>query len=214
MINNHLQEISYLLMAFMIIGVIACSISGALRAVDAKMDITGAILLAFIASNAGGTVRDVILGSQVFWMKDQFYIWLTFIIGAFTYIFIYHKRKVLGNHKLRIMLIVTDAMGLAAFSLAGVEKCIACGQNGVIAVIFGIWTAIGGGVIADVISNRVPLVFSQELYITVAFIGSLAYYLMYWHINHIIAGMIAAIIMILLRLCSVKYKWKYPAIYQ
>lgn len=214
MINDHLQEISYLLMSFMIIGVAACSISGALRAVDAKMDITGAILLAFIASNAGGTVRDIILGSQVFWIGDQFYIWITFIIGAFTYIFIYHKRKVLGSYKLHRMLIITDAMGLAAFSLAGVEKSITFGQNGVIAVIMGIWTAIGGGVLADIISNRVPLVFSQELYITVAFVGSLCYYLMYSHMNHVVAGMIAAIIMILLRLYSVKHKWKFPTIYQ
>ena len=214
MINNHLQEISYLLMSFMIIGVVACSISGALRAAEARMDITGAILLAFITSNAGGTVRDIILGSKVFWITDQFYIWLTFIIGALTYIFIYHKRKVLGSQRLHTMLIVTDAMGLAAFSLAGVEKSIVFGQNGVIAVIFGIWTAIGGGVLADIISNRIPLVFSQELYITVAFVGSLAYYLMYGHMNHVVAGMIAAIMMILLRLYSVKYNWKFPAIYQ
>lgn len=214
MINNHLQEISYLLMSFMIIGVIACSISGAIRAVEAKMDITGAILLAFIASNAGGTVRDVILGSQVFWISDQFYIWLTFLIGGFTYILIYYNGKFLDNQKLYKILIVTDAMGLAAFCLAGVEKSITFGQNNSIAIIMGIWTAIGGGVLADIIANRVPLVFSSELYITVAAVGAVCYLFMYGQMNHIVAGMIAAIIMILLRLYSVKFKWKFPTVHQ
>lgn len=66
MVHHHLDEISYLLYTFMALGVVASSVSGALRAAEAKMDITGAILLAFIASNAGGTVRDLVLGTTVF----------------------------------------------------------------------------------------------------------------------------------------------------
>ncbi|MFN7094522.1 MAG: trimeric intracellular cation channel family protein, partial [Burkholderiales bacterium] len=135
LLRNHLQEISYLLYFFMIFGVIAASISGAIRAIEAKMDITGAVLLAFLAANAGGTIRDILLNSTVFWIKDQFYIWLTFIVGAVTFIIIYFKSKVFDNKKLRAILIITDAMGLAAFSLAGVEKSISLGQNNLIAVI-------------------------------------------------------------------------------
>jgi uncharacterized membrane protein YeiH len=211
--RNHLQEISYLLYFFMIFGVIAASISGAIRAIEAKMDITGAVLLAFLAANAGGTIRDLLLNSTVFWIKDQFYIWLTFIVGAVTFIIIYFKSKVFDNKKLRAILIITDAMGLAAFSLAGVEKSISLGQNNLIAVIMGVWTAVGGGIIADIISNRVPLVFSQELYMSIALLGSLCYLGLYGYMNHIIAGLIAALVMILLRLYSVKFRWKFPTIH-
>lgn len=208
----HPEKINLLLASFMIVGVIAASISGALRAIEAKMDITGAILLAFLASNSGGTVRDVILNSTVFWVKDQFYIWLTLVVGALTFTIVYFQSKVITSRKLHRALIITDAMGLAAFSLAGVEKSLACGQNNVIAIIMGIWTAIGGGIIADIISNRIPLVFSQELYITVAFVGSILYLTLTNYIDHTTAAMIATIIMVMLRLYSVKYNLRYPII--
>ncbi|MCE3268735.1 MAG: hypothetical protein K0R49_987, partial [Burkholderiales bacterium] len=190
---NQSYQISLLLQCFMLFGVAAASISGAIRAIESKMDITGAILLAFITASAGGTIRDIILNSQVFWIREQIYIWLTCIIGAATFIFIYYKGRILGNRKINFILIVTDAMGIAAFSLAGVEKALALGQNNSIAIIMGVWTAIGGGVIADVISNRVPLVFTQELlYITVAFFGSVCYLILASNINHPAASIIAA----------------------
>jgi uncharacterized membrane protein YeiH len=197
----------------MIFGVVTASISGAIRAIESKMDITGAILLAFVTASAGGTIRDIIFNVDVFWIREQMYIWLTCIIGAATFIFIYYKGRILGNKKINFILIVTDAMGIAAFSLAGVEKSLSLGQNNSIAVIMGVWTAIGGGVIADVIANRVPLVFTQELlYITVAFLGSVGYLILANNISHTTAGIISAIFMVALRLLSVKYKWSLPTI--
>lgn len=212
---KELQHISHLLTFFMIVGVIAAGISGAVRAVEAKMDITGAILLAFITSNAGGTVRDIVLGSEVFWIHDQMYIWLSCGIGAITFAWVYYKGKFLGNRKINSILIITDAMGIAAFSLAGVEKSISFGQNNVIAIIMGVWTAVGGGIIADVISNRVPMVFTYELlYITVAFFGSVCYLILANSMDHITASIIASVFMIAMRLLSVKYKWKFPTVHQ
>ena len=69
--HSYLEHINLLLEIFLVIGVFACAISGALRAVDSKMDITGALLLAFMVSNAGGTFRDLILGAPVFWIKNH-----------------------------------------------------------------------------------------------------------------------------------------------
>lgn len=118
----------------------------------------------------------------------------------------------IGNLFLHRALITTDAMGLAAFSLAGVEKTLNLGQNPALAIIMGIWTAIGGGIVADIISNRVPLVLSQELYITVAFVGSVSYLVLVLFLPHIIASIIAALLMILLRIYSVKFNWRFPTI--
>ena len=197
----------------MFFGVVTASISGAIRAVESKMDITGAILLAFITATAGGTVRDIIFNIDVFWIRQQIYIWLSCIIGAATFIFIYYKGRILGNKKINFILIVTDAMGIATFSLAGVEKSLALGQNDVVAVIMGVWTAVGGAVVADVVSNRVPMVFTHELlYITVAFFGSVCYLFLANNMNHTTASVIAIIFMVALRLLSVKYKWSLPTI--
>lgn len=214
-VANQLHSISILLQCFMLFGVAAASISGAIRAVECKMDITGAILLAFVTANAGGTIRDVILGSEVFWIRDQTYIWLTCIIGAATFITIYFKGQIWGNKKINSMLLVTDAMGIAAFSLAGVEKSLAFGQNNAVAVIMGVWTAIGGGIIADVISNRIPFVFTHALlYITVSFFGSICFLaLANNNVSHTLASIIAAFFMIGFRLMSIKYKWKLPKIH-
>ena len=212
LINQELLQVNFLLSFFMVTGVIATSIGGALRAINAKMDITGAILLAFIASNGGGTVRDIILGTQVFWIAQQFYIWLTIGIGAFTFICVYYRRRFIENRQFYKLLVTTDAMGLAAFCLAGVERALNMGQNDSIAVIMGVWTAIGGGIIADIVSNRVPLVLSQELYLSVALVGAISYLVMSHMINPITASAISAILMVVLRLLSVKFKWKLPSI--
>ncbi len=213
MINSHeyVEHISQLL-TFFIIGIIASSISGVIRAIEARMDITGAILLAFIASNAGGTVRDIILGVRVFWIRDQYYIWLTIIVGALGFMIVYVNHKVINSRTLYKVLIFTDAMGLAAFSLAGVEKSLNMGHNYTIAIIMGMWTAIGGGIAADIITNRVPLVLSKEFYITVALVGSICFILFSYIMPRTYASGLAALIMITFRLYSVKYGWKLPII--
>lgn len=212
LLTTHLNDMNYILSSFMIIGVIAASINGSLRAIRAKMDMTGAILLSFLAANGGGTVRDLLLGIPVFWIKEQSYIWLTLSVGLISFLILYNRRNVIGSRILYKFLLVTDAMGLAAFSLAGVEKAIYLNQNWVIAIIMGIWTAVGGGILADIISNQVPTVLSKELYITISCLGSTLYLILHNMLNGIVAGIIAAIFMVSFRLYSIKLKLSYPTI--
>lgn len=212
-ISQHtIEHINLLLEVFLVIGVIACSISGALRAIDSKMDLTGALLLAFVISNAGGTFRDLILAAPVFWIKDNYYVWLSLTIGALTYMLFYYAPQLLANRRLNQLLLITDAIGLGVFCIAGVEKSFIMEQPAGIAVIMGIWTAVGGGIIADVIANRVPLVFSSELYITVSLCGAILYIILSLFMLHALAGFIAVIFMVAFRMLSVKFHWKLPII--
>ncbi|MDQ5947586.1 MAG: hypothetical protein QG651_80 [Pseudomonadota bacterium] len=212
-ISQHtIEHINLLLNVFLVIGVIACSISGALRAIDSKMDLTGALLLAFVISNAGGTFRDLILAAPVFWIKDNYYVWLSLTIGALTYMLFYYAPQLLANRRLNQLLLITDAIGLGVFCIAGVEKSFIMEQPAGIAVIMGIWTAVGGGIIADVIANRVPLVFSSELYITVSLCGAILYIILSLFMLHALAGFIAVIFMVAFRMLSVKFHWKLPII--
>lgn len=212
LLHNHIQDINYLLYFFMICGVVVSSISGAIRAIEENMDIIGAALLAFLTANAGGTIRDLVLGAKVFWILDQFYIWITLGIGIITFLWVLYQGRILSNKALHTIFIITDAIGLAAFSLAGIEKSINLGYNGTISTIMGILTAVGGGVIADIVANRVPLVLAQELYVTIVFICSVLYIILGNYINHTIAGIITAFLIISLRIISVKYKLKLPII--
>lgn len=212
LLNNHIEEINRLLNAFMIIGVFAAAINGVLRAIRARMDIAGAILLSFLTANGGGTIRDLLLGTTVFWIKEQFYIWLTLSIGILSFIIMYNKRHVISSSSVYKFLLITDSMGLAAFSLAGVEKAQSCHQNMTIAIMMGVWTAVGGGIIADIASNEVPVVLTKEIYATIAFLGSVMYFVLNNIINSTVAGIISAIFMIAFRLYSVKKGLKYPTI--
>lgn len=212
LLNNHIEEINHLLSAFMIIGVFASSINGVLRAIRAKMDIAGAILLSFITANGGGTVRDLLLGTTVFWIKEQFYIWLTLIIGIVSFFIIYKNRHVISSSSVYKFLLITDSMGLAAFSLAGVEKAQSCHQNITISLMMGVWTAVGGGILADIASNEVPIVLTKEIYATIAFLGSLFYFILHNLMNDTLAAIISAVFMIAFRLYSVKIGLKYPTI--
>ena len=210
--SHYATHINLLFEIFLVVGVIACAISGALRAIESHMDITGAILLAFVISNAGGTMRDLILNTQVFWIKQTFYIWLSIAIGFATYSLCYFKPLLVSSRRLSSLVITTDAIGLGVFCLVGVEKSIALGQSNLVAIVMGILTAIGGGVLADVIANRVPLVFSSELYITVSFCGAILYLILNLFLPQSLAGFIAVIFMILLRMLSVRKHWTFPII--
>ncbi len=209
-----LTDLQHILYLFMIFGVIASSISGAIRAIESKMDITGAILLAFINSNAGGTIRDLILHTDVFWTKSPIYIWLTISIGIISFVAVYFNRHLINNKILNMILFITDAMGLAAFSLAGVQASLNLQQSYLIAILMGVWTSIGGGVIADIVANRVPYVFSGELYITIAFIASLLYVLAVtqFNLDYMLASIIIALFTIAFRLISVKFRLRFPTI--
>lgn len=212
LLNNHIEEINRLLSAFMIIGVFAAAINGVLRAIRAKMDVAGAILLSFLTANGGGTVRDILLGTTVFWIKEQFYIWLTLIIGTTSFFIIYKKRHVISSASVYKFLLITDSMGLAAFSLAGVEKAQACHQNMTISLMMGVWTAVGGGILADIASNEIPVILTKEIYATIALLGSLLYFMLNNLINSTLAGIVSAVFMIVFRLYSVKRGLKYPTI--
>lgn len=212
MLLNNLEPFSYLLNIFMILGVIAAGISGVMRAIKAKMDITGAVLLSFIAGNGGGTVRDIILRVDVFWTVSQYYIWISIIVGLVTFLVAHFNKNILSNKRINNIILITDAMGLATFSLAGVEKSLNLGLNITIAILMGLCTAIGGGIAADIVSNRIPQVFSRELYISVSLLGCICYLILYSQINPVIASIISVISMIVLRICSVKFNWKLPKI--
>lgn len=211
-LNESTMSINFMLLILMIIGVITCGINGAIRAIEEKMDITGAILLAFITANAGGTMRDIFLGTTIFWIKNNIYIWLTIASGSLTFLIIYFNRNFFNNKKLRQLLIITDSIGLAVFSLAGAEKAINLQETYLIVLFMGVCTAIGGGIAADIITNRIPSIFSKELYITTAFSGTLLYLVLHYYLNHTTSCIISIFFIIILRLLSIKFNWKLPII--
>ncbi len=151
------------------IGVFVFALSGGIAAVRKEMDLFGVLVLAFLTAVGGGTLRDLILDAPVFWLADTLSLILC-AIGGLAAFFLH--RPLEGFRPLRW----ADAAGLALFSVAGAAKAASLGHGFVIVLIMGTMTASAGGLLRDVVANRVPvLLLPGELYATAALLGAGVY---------------------------------------
>lgn len=184
------------------------AISGALTAVDKKLDFFGVSAVAFITALGGGTLRDMLIGSTpVGWMSDLTY--LVMIIVGITISVVF--RKVVQN--LRKTFFLFDTVGIAAFTVLGLQKALSIGIDPIIAVMMGMVSAVFGGVIRDIVCNEIPLIFRKELYALICLAGGflfigLAYFISEPTINILITFSFIAIV----RVLAVRYHWKLPDI--
>lgn len=188
-----------------LVGVAVFSISGFLAAKENKMDLFGGLIIAFITCLGGGTIRDLLLGTRISWMNQEVYIYVAISAALFAYLF----SKYL--HHLRKTLKIYDAVGLGLFSIMGLEKAIGMGESYSVAIILGVVSASFGGVIRDVLCNKIPLLFQQEIYGTAAVIGCSFFVLMhYLKIENDLIFIFSTMVVITIRLLAVKFNYKLP----
>jgi uncharacterized membrane protein YeiH len=150
----------------------AFAITAVLALADPGVDLFAAMVLGIITAVGGGTVRDVILGVPVFWVEDQTYIWvaLTASVVAFA------SRSFLTQPQVLSSMLYIDGLGAALFGIQGASKSWQLDFGLPVApVILGITTAIGGGLIRDVLAGRQTLLMSRELYAIPVTIGCVVY---------------------------------------
>ncbi len=184
------------------IGIFIFAITGALKARTHKMDIFGAVVLAFATAYGGGTIRDVLIGIKpVNWIND--YLALSLVISAVIIVFLFNTNM----QQFRKTIFFTDAIGLGLFTAAGIEMSLAANLNDGYAVIMGVISATFGGFIADIISNEIPNLLKRgELYATACLAGGLSYIgLQYAPITKDYNLLICVCIVVVLRVVS---KWK------
>ena len=152
-------------------GVVVFALSGVVLACRHRMDPFGMLVLAAVTGIGGGTLRDLVLGVRpVFWVSDPTYLWVIFAtVGLAMLGFHYIHRLSRG------FLPVADAFGLALFSVIGAHKALLLGSPGVVAVLMGMMTGVAGGMIRDVLAQRVPMVLREEIYATAAIAGGTVY---------------------------------------
>lgn len=148
-------------------GLCVFAVTGALVASRKQMDIVGFAMLGSVTGIGGGTFRDVILGIQpIFWVKQPAYLLACVIVACVTFFFAH-----ILQHRYRYLLWL-DAVGLALFAVTGAGAAQADGVHASIAVAMGVATATFGGIIRDVLGGSVPIILSQEIYITAALAGA------------------------------------------
>ena len=190
------------------VGVIACAIAGTLLAQHKGFDIAGCILVSMVNAIGGGTLRDMALDRHpLFWMTDLNYVIVITLTSLILQIF-FHL-----YHKIDKALKLFDAIGLAAFSVIGFKVALAQDVSPVIAVMMGVWTAIIGGLLRDIICNEIPLLLQREIYITASIAGSLSYLALdYWGVDAVTNEFMMLFIIFAVRMLALKFDWHLPSI--
>lgn len=156
-----------------LIGVAVFAISGVLAASRSGLDLLGGFALAALTAIGGGTLRDVLLNRHpIFWIRDARYLLVILAAAALTMIYIVFLPPP-GNS-----LLIADALGLALFAISGAQIAESAGLSPFIVVLMGAMTGTAGGMLRDVMSARVPLIFTQDLYATAAIAGIVVYLLL------------------------------------
>ncbi len=154
-----------------LIAIAAEAMTAALAAGRRKMDWFGVAMLGAITALGGGTTRDVLLGHYpLVWVENP---WLLIVCCGAALVTIALARYMAA---LRWPFLLLDAIGLVVFTIIGCNIAIEMGQHPIIVIVAGLVTGIVGGIIRDVLCNDVPLVFSSELYATVAIVSGVLYY--------------------------------------
>ncbi|MBI0426799.1 trimeric intracellular cation channel family protein [Psychrobacter sp. NG27] len=190
------------------VGVIACAIAGTLLAQHKGFDISGCILVAMVNAIGGGTLRDMALDRHpLFWMTDLNYVIVITVTSLILQIF-FHL-----YHKIDNALKLFDAIGLAAFSVIGFKIALTQDMAPLIAVMMGVWTAILGGLLRDIICNEIPLVLQREIYITASVAGSVTYLvLQYFGISAGVNEFIMLFVIFFVRMLALRFDWHLPSI--
>lgn len=186
-----------------IIGTMAFAMSGALTAMDKKLDPFGVFIIAFVTAVGGGTLRDTLIGrTPVGWMLDLNYVYC--ICTGFLLAVVFRKRL----DALRKSLFLFDTIGLGVFTLIGLEKGINTGLHPIICIAIGTMTACFGGVIRDILCNEIPVIFRRQIYATICIFGGMVFFtLRQLRLQDDILYLVTSVVIIAIRLLAVKYRW-------
>ena len=199
-------EVARLLVTLDLAGTAVFAISGAAVGVKHRLDIFGVCVLAFVAGNAGGMLRDVLIGAVP---PDAFGGWrhvtISLLAGVVT--FVWHPRL----ERLHTPVLIFDAAGLGLFSVSGTQKALAFGLSPLIAPLLGMLTGIGGGMLRDVFVREIPTVLRKDLYASAALAGAgvvVAGQLL--HLSPMPATIGGAALCFAIRLVAIRHGWGLP----
>ncbi len=192
-----------------ILGTISFSMSGSFAAMQKRLDPFGVLIIAFVTSVGGGTVRDLLLDIPVFWMHDLLMCSLILITSFFSMVF----KSVEKNFK--VTLFIFDSFGLGLFTIIGVQKGLNLDIHPLICIGLGTITGCFGGIIRDILLNRIPLIFRKEIYATACIFGGSTFLLLthFTNLSYTFIQIVTILMIVGMRTLAVKYHWQIPKFY-
>ena len=192
--------------AFDIFGTLIFAITGAVKGVKNRLDFLGVIVFAITVGCGGGMLRDALLGIfPVAVFTDNAYVIVCIIAGVSVFLL---SPKTVGRWS---MIQYFDAVGLGVFTAIGCVKAELLGLGTIGVITSGVFGAVGGGVIRDVFSREIPMVFTSDFYASASILGGLLFSIMYIiGVDHNLLMYSTAVFTALLRMLGYHYKWKLP----
>jgi uncharacterized membrane protein YeiH len=195
-----------LLHALDLIGTFVFAISGLRLAAKKDMDLFGAAVIACVTAVGGGTTRDLLLGATpVAWIDNVEYPIAILLAVPFTLLF----KKYIVN--LKRTFFIFDSIGIALFTISGMQKALDFGLNPGMAMVMGMVSAVVGGVIRDILCNEIPLIFRKEIYATPCLIGAFTFFVLSeTGLNQDVNYIITTSIILTIRVVAIKYNLSMP----
>ncbi len=207
LIYNDPQLVSSLQNMLEFLGTFAFAISGIRHAAAKHFDWFGGYVCGFAVAIGGGTIRDLMLGVIPFWMQDKEYVLCTGLALVFVILF----RRLI--RRLDNAWFVFDTLGLALFTLAGMQKTLSLEHPFWVAITMGCITGVAGGVIRDVLLNNVPVIFRKEIYAMASVAGGCTYWVLYeLGVNLALTTIIAFAAVCIIRFIAVRYSISLPTL--
>ncbi len=152
-----------------LLGCAIFAISAILAALKKELDVLGVFVVALVSAIGGGTLRDLMLGVEVFWLRQPVYIYVILATSLLSFFIKNYKNSLIK------LLLFADGFGLALFTVLGLQKALSLGLPAIIGVIMGILTGVAGGIIRDIMFNDTPVVLRREIYVTASILSSVIY---------------------------------------
>jgi uncharacterized membrane protein YeiH len=199
-----------------LIGAAAFAVSGAMVAIEKKADIFGVLFLAVTTALGGGVIRDVLIGRIPPVMFVSYWYLLISVVAAlavFIDAYLRSEKYKLHLDKLDAVNNVFDAIGLAVFTVSGMNAAMPVSDNVILVLFVGMCTGVGGGMLRDVMTNTMPKVLRKRVYAVASLIGGGLYYVMHvLDINQLLSIGCGMLVIFALRLFATIYKWNLPSV--
>ena len=199
-----------------LIGAAAFAVSGAMVAIEKKADIFGVLFLAVTTALGGGVIRDVLIGRIPPVMFVSYWYLLISVVAAlavFIDAYLRSEKYKLHLDKLDAVNNVFDAIGLAVFTVSGMNAAMPVSDNVILVLFVGMCTGVGGGMLRDVMTNTMPKVLRKRVYAVASLIGGGLYYVMHvLDINQLLSVGCGMLVIFALRLFATIYKSNLPSV--
>lgn len=198
------------------IGTIAFACSGAMVAIEKRLDLLGIIVLGETTAVGGGMIRDIIIGIHPpALFIDPIYVIASFVAVMVLFVavkYFYRSADILESPMYEAVLNLLDAIGLGAFTVVGIDTAVGAGfgEYKFLMIFLGVITGVGGGILRDMMAGQTPAVLRKHVYACASIAGAVCYVVLMDYAGENIAMVVSAVLVTVIRVLARHYKWNLP----